>query len=517
MRVLDALAHADCAIAAAPGDRHGQGGARTASSSRRSTARGCGPSRRRRRSAARRWRRALAVDAAILARATDDAWLVERAGGTVRVVESSPANFKVTTPARPRALRRRCILPRAMLTDYHVHLRPDDPGTTAEQYFTPGNAERYREVATERGVQELGVSEHVHRFTAALDVWQHPFWRANAVDDLDAYVELRARADRPQARDRGRLHQRPRGPDGEPARGARLGLRARLGALPRRSRGRLGRRARRRLALRELRRADLAALLRGGRASRRCAGSSTSSATPTWSRSGAPRGRCRRRTRGSSTSRRSRRCSRAAWRWRSPPPGCASRSARSIPRGRSWRWRSTRASRSRCSSDAHRPEHLGLRLREGGRVAHRLRREGDRGVRAPRSGGWSRSDEVRARHRHASLRLRAQADPRRRRDPVRARADRPLRRRRARPRDHRRDPRRGRAGRHRPALPGHRPAVAGRGLDRAAARRGRARARGGLAGRVRRRDRDARAPEARPLPRGDHGAARARRSARRCT
>ncbi len=41
---------------------------------------------------------ALAVDEAILARATDDAWLVERAGGTVRVVESSPANFKVTTP-----------------------------------------------------------------------------------------------------------------------------------------------------------------------------------------------------------------------------------------------------------------------------------------------------------------------------------------------------------------------------------------------------------------------------------
>jgi 2-C-methyl-D-erythritol 4-phosphate cytidylyltransferase len=42
--------------------------------------------------------RALAVDDAILARATDDAWLVERAGGSVRVVESSPANFKITTP-----------------------------------------------------------------------------------------------------------------------------------------------------------------------------------------------------------------------------------------------------------------------------------------------------------------------------------------------------------------------------------------------------------------------------------
>jgi len=42
--------------------------------------------------------RALAVDAAVLARATDDAWLVERTGGTVRVVESTPANLKVTTP-----------------------------------------------------------------------------------------------------------------------------------------------------------------------------------------------------------------------------------------------------------------------------------------------------------------------------------------------------------------------------------------------------------------------------------
>ena len=34
----------------------------------------------------------------VLAAATDDAWLVERAGGTVVVVPSSPANFKVTTP-----------------------------------------------------------------------------------------------------------------------------------------------------------------------------------------------------------------------------------------------------------------------------------------------------------------------------------------------------------------------------------------------------------------------------------
>jgi 2-C-methyl-D-erythritol 4-phosphate cytidylyltransferase len=43
-------------------------------------------------------RRALDVPADVLAQATDDAWLVERAGGSVRVVEAPPSNFKVTTP-----------------------------------------------------------------------------------------------------------------------------------------------------------------------------------------------------------------------------------------------------------------------------------------------------------------------------------------------------------------------------------------------------------------------------------
>ena len=42
--------------------------------------------------------RALAVSDDVLAQATDDAWLVERAGGRVRIVESSAANFKITTP-----------------------------------------------------------------------------------------------------------------------------------------------------------------------------------------------------------------------------------------------------------------------------------------------------------------------------------------------------------------------------------------------------------------------------------
>jgi histidinol-phosphatase (PHP family) len=74
-----------------------------------------------------------------------------------------------------------------MLTDYHVHLRLDDADAGAAEHFTSANAERYREVANERGIAELGVSEHVYRFRQALDVWQHPFWRTYAVDDLDEY------------------------------------------------------------------------------------------------------------------------------------------------------------------------------------------------------------------------------------------------------------------------------------------------------------------------------------------
>ena len=78
-----------------------------------------------------------------------------------------------------------------MLTDYHVHLRPDDAGPeSAAEFFTPANAERYREVAAERGIEELGVAEHVYRFSAALDVWRHPLWERYAIDDLDAYCSF---------------------------------------------------------------------------------------------------------------------------------------------------------------------------------------------------------------------------------------------------------------------------------------------------------------------------------------
>jgi histidinol-phosphatase (PHP family) len=74
-----------------------------------------------------------------------------------------------------------------VLTDYHLHLRPDGHDADVAEYHTQANVERYRAAADERGIAELGVSEHVYRFAQALDVWRHPFWETFAHDDLDAY------------------------------------------------------------------------------------------------------------------------------------------------------------------------------------------------------------------------------------------------------------------------------------------------------------------------------------------
>jgi histidinol-phosphatase (PHP family) len=79
-----------------------------------------------------------------------------------------------------------------VLTDYHVHLRPDEPDTPAERFFTDDNVERYRVAADERGISELGASEHIHRFRQALEIWDHPFWVESAIDDLDDYAHFLA-------------------------------------------------------------------------------------------------------------------------------------------------------------------------------------------------------------------------------------------------------------------------------------------------------------------------------------
>ena len=77
-----------------------------------------------------------------------------------------------------------------MLTDYHLHLRPDEAHTTTDVYFTTENVDRYRAAADAAGIEELGVAEHVYRFRQALELWSHPLWIENAQDDLDAYCDF---------------------------------------------------------------------------------------------------------------------------------------------------------------------------------------------------------------------------------------------------------------------------------------------------------------------------------------
>jgi 2-C-methyl-D-erythritol 4-phosphate cytidylyltransferase len=96
-RVVEALEAADCAIAAARVTdtiKEAEGDVVVATHDRSRLWAVQTPQAFRREALAA----ALDVDASVLATATDDASLVERAGGTVRVVEASPANFKVTTP-----------------------------------------------------------------------------------------------------------------------------------------------------------------------------------------------------------------------------------------------------------------------------------------------------------------------------------------------------------------------------------------------------------------------------------
>jgi len=96
-RVLAGLGKADAAIAAAPVTdtvKRADGSLMVTETLERSTLWAVQTPQAFRRGALER---ALAVSADVLAAATDDAWLVERAGGTVRLVAVGEENLKVTT------------------------------------------------------------------------------------------------------------------------------------------------------------------------------------------------------------------------------------------------------------------------------------------------------------------------------------------------------------------------------------------------------------------------------------
>ena len=93
----------------------------------------------------------------------------------------------------------------AVLTDYHVHLRPDEPDTPAERFFTPGNAERYRDRrggAGDPGAGGRRAHLPLHRRAGGLGA---PVLARVGSRRPRRLLRLRARGDRPQARHRGRL------------------------------------------------------------------------------------------------------------------------------------------------------------------------------------------------------------------------------------------------------------------------------------------------------------------------
>lgn len=84
-----------------------------------------------------------------------------------------------------------------VLTDYHMHLQPD--GTDARErdarrWESHGGARslgwigRYVERARSRAIDEIAITEHVHRFTEAAEWHSDPFRRGEATEDLSGYV-----------------------------------------------------------------------------------------------------------------------------------------------------------------------------------------------------------------------------------------------------------------------------------------------------------------------------------------
>lgn len=71
-----------------------------------------------------------------------------------------------------------------MIVDYHMHLR-DEAG---DLDFTVEAVERFVDRAAERGVDEIGFTEHVYYFRQTREAWRLPYQTERCRHDLDVYV-----------------------------------------------------------------------------------------------------------------------------------------------------------------------------------------------------------------------------------------------------------------------------------------------------------------------------------------
>jgi histidinol-phosphatase (PHP family) len=75
-----------------------------------------------------------------------------------------------------------------LIVDYHMHLRRPGNGEAELIDHTVDAAERFVEVAAERGVDEIGFTEHVYYFRQTRELWVQPYYVDRCVYDLDVYV-----------------------------------------------------------------------------------------------------------------------------------------------------------------------------------------------------------------------------------------------------------------------------------------------------------------------------------------
>ncbi|HEU4942087.1 MAG TPA: histidinol-phosphatase [Gaiellaceae bacterium] len=79
-----------------------------------------------------------------------------------------------------------------MIVDYHMHLRAPDESLD----HTVEAVERFVELAAERGLHEIGFSEHVYYFTQTRSLWTVPYHVERCRYDIEPYVEAVTEAKR---------------------------------------------------------------------------------------------------------------------------------------------------------------------------------------------------------------------------------------------------------------------------------------------------------------------------------
>jgi histidinol-phosphatase (PHP family) len=79
-----------------------------------------------------------------------------------------------------------------LIVDYHMHLR--DPEERID--YTVEGIERFVEVAAQRGVDEIGFTEHVYYFTQTRALWTLSYQLERCVYDLGEYVDAIVEAKR---------------------------------------------------------------------------------------------------------------------------------------------------------------------------------------------------------------------------------------------------------------------------------------------------------------------------------